>query len=302
MNILKNGELWLYGTVGLDVTDEEGFTASNVRDALAEIGGQDVTVRINSPGGWANDGIAIYNILRSHPGKVTVLIEGIAASAASVIAMAGQEIVMRTGTYMMVHEPSGLTWGNMQDHSKMIEELGTINRSMADIYVKQTRRPKAEILRELADETWMDGGQAVQKRYATRVADARAVQPPAFAWSTYRNTPAAVSASGSRQRSRGFQDALGRIAAVRSAKAERDVRIAAFIREHCLGRESNPDVKQVLSRIQEEAPEAYAMAKATGPLSSTNVVKGPSSWDGVVDRVNKANNWFSVHPNAAGGE
>ncbi|OHV26229.1 Clp protease ClpP [Rhizobium sp. RMa-01] len=298
MNVLKNGELWLYGTVGLGVTDEEGFTAINVRDALAEIGGQDVTVRINSPGGWADEGITIYNNLRAHPGKVTVLIEGIAASAASIIAMAGHEIVMRTGTYMMVHEPSGLTWGNIQDHAKMIEQLDTINRSMADIYVKQTRRPKAEILRELADETWMDGAQAVQKRYATRVTDARAVQPPAFAWSTYRNTPAAVSASGSRQQARGFQDAMGRIAAVRSAKAERDVRIAAFIRENLIGHENRPDVASLLNSIQEEAPEAYSMAKATGPLSPTNVVKGPSSWDGVVDRVNKANNWFSVHPNA----
>lgn len=300
MNVLKNGELWLYGTVGLGVTDDEGFTAFNVRDALAELGGQDVTVRINSGGGWADEGIAIYNILRAHPGKVTVLIEGIAASAASVIAMAGQEIVMRTGTYMMVHEPSGLTWGNIQDHTKMIEQLDTINRSMADVYVRQTRRPKAEILRELADETWMDGAQAVQKRYATRVTDARAVQPPTFAWDTYKNTPAAVSASGSRQRSRGFQDAMGRIAAVRSAKAERDVKIAAFIRENCLGRESDPDVKRVMSRIQEEAPDAYAMAKATGPLSSAKVLKGPSSWDDVVDRLNKANNWFSVHPNAGG--
>ncbi|MBB2697685.1 UNVERIFIED_ORG: ATP-dependent protease ClpP protease subunit [Rhizobium esperanzae] len=282
------------------MTDDEGFTAFNVRDALAELGGQDVTVRINSGGGWADEGIAIYNILRAHPGKVTVLIEGIAASAASVIAMAGQEIVMRTGTYMMVHEPSGLTWGNIQDHTKMIEQLDTINRSMADVYVRQTRRPKAEILRELADETWMDGAQAVQKRYATRVTDARAVQPPTFAWDTYKNTPAAVSASGSRQRSRGFQDAMGRIAAVRSAKAERDVKIAAFIRENCLGRESDPDVKRVMSRIQEEAPDAYAMAKATGPLSSAKVLKGPSSWDDVVDRLNKANNWFSVHPNAGG--
>nr|WP_190237909.1 head maturation protease, ClpP-related [Rhizobium sp. N4311] len=282
------------------MTDEEGFTAIDVRDALAEVGGQDITVRINSPGGWTDDGIAIYNNLRAHPGKVTVLIEGIAASAASVIAMAGQEIVMRTGTYMMVHEPSCLTWGNIQDHTKMIEQLDTINRSMADIYVKQTRRPKAEILRELADETWMDGALAVQKRYATRVTDARAVQPPTFAWDTYRNTPAAVSASGSRQRSRGFQDAMGRIAAVRSAKAERDLRIAAFIREHCLGRESDPDVTRVMSRIQEEAPEAFALAKAPGPLSSTNVVTGPSSWDAAVERVNKANNWFSVHPNAGG--
>ncbi|ANK84454.1 MULTISPECIES: head maturation protease, ClpP-related [unclassified Rhizobium] len=299
MNVLKNGELWLYGTVGEGVTDEEGFTPINVRDALAEIGSKDVTVRVNSGGGWAADGVAIYNILRSHPGKVTVLIEGIAASAASVLAMAGQEIIMRPGAFMMVHEASGLTWGNAQDHAKTIESLEIINRSLADIYVKQTRRPSAEIRREMADETWMDGGQAVQKRYATRITDGRAAKPAAFAWDTYAKVPAAIAAAaGTRPPSRGFQDARERIVAAASAKAERDVRIAAFIRENCLGRESDPDVKRVLTRIQEEAPEAYAKAKATGPLSSTNVVNGPSSWDHVVDRLNKANNWFSVHPSA----
>ncbi|MBB2767293.1 UNVERIFIED_ORG: ATP-dependent protease ClpP protease subunit [Rhizobium esperanzae] len=302
MNVLKNGELWLYGTVGTDVVDdEEGFTAIDVRNALAEIGRRDVTVRVNSGGGWAHEGVAICNILRAHAGKVVVIIEGIAASAASVLAMAGQEVVMRPGTYMMVHEASGLTWGNAQDHAKMIESLDTINSSMADIYVGQTRRPKAEIRREMAAETWMDAAEAVKKRYATRVTDGRAAQPAAFAWSTYANVPTQIAASaGNLKQSRGFQDALGRIAAVRSAKAERDVRIAAFIREHCLGREDRPDVKSMLSTIQNEAPDAYAMAKATGPLSSTNVVNGPSSWDGVVDRLNKANNWFSVHPNAGG--
>lgn len=300
MDILKNGELWLYGTVGTDVVDdEEGFTSIDVRNALAEIGGRDLTVRVNSGGGWAHEGVAICNILRAHAGKVMVIIEGLAASAASVLAMAGHEIVMRPGTYMMVHEASGLTWGNAQDHAKMIESLDTINSSMADIYVGQTRRPKPEIRREMAAETWMDAAEAVKKRYATRVTDGRAAQPAAFAWSAYANVPTQIAASaGSLKQSRGFEAARARLASTRAAKAQRDDQIAAFLREFCIGNERDPDAKRLIEAFRQETPEAYEKAKGRMPASS--VVKGPSSWDAAVARVNEANGWFSVHPNAGG--
>jgi ATP-dependent protease ClpP protease subunit len=96
-------ELLLYGTVGSSFWDEECFTAKTVRDELAGLSGP-ITVRINSGGGIATEGQAIYTALRSYAGQVDVVIEGIAASAASLIAMAGDTITMTTGSIMMIHD------------------------------------------------------------------------------------------------------------------------------------------------------------------------------------------------------
>jgi ATP-dependent protease ClpP protease subunit len=175
MNILIGNEIWLYGTVGIGVAvGVEGFSAIDVRDALAKVGAKDVTVRINSGGGWTDDGVAIYNILAAHRGKVTVWIEGAAASAASVIAMAGREIIIRPGAYMMIHEPAGMTVGTAADHAKMIEALKTINESMARIYADRTKRAISEIKKEMAAETWMTADEAVAKR-GGRLGDCRPV-------------------------------------------------------------------------------------------------------------------------------
>lgn len=281
--LLKNNEIWLYGTVGTGVVDgEEGFTSIDVRDALAELDGRDATVRVNSGGGWSHEGVAIHNQLKAHRGKVTVIVEGVAASAASVLAMAGDEIVMRPGAFMMVHEASGLTVGNAADHAKTIEALETVNKSMASIYVAQTRRPNAEIRKEMRAETWMDAGEAVKKRYATSVADSgRAAQPTAFAWNTYAKAPTQIAACATAKQSPGFMAA---IAAAEKARNEEDA-IAAFIRSHCCGREDHPG----LEYFREHHPEAVAKAFGRSP----NVVDGPASWKAAVAKVNA---WFAVHP------
>ena len=104
MEILVDGELILFGTVGEDLFGD-GFTARDVINALAKLKGKPVTVRINSGGGFADEGVAIYNALTGHGGRVTVSVEGIAASAASLIAMAGNDIVMKTGSTMQWQPP-----------------------------------------------------------------------------------------------------------------------------------------------------------------------------------------------------
>ncbi|UGY15568.1 Clp protease ClpP [Bradyrhizobium septentrionale] len=136
-SIARNGEILLSGAVG-DGFSGEFFTYLDVVESLASLGrSRDVTVRINSGGGSAADGIAIFNALDSHKGNVTVVVESIAASAASVIAMAGQKIVMRAGSMMMIHDPSALTLGNSSDHAKSVEMLETMANSMADIYAEK---------------------------------------------------------------------------------------------------------------------------------------------------------------------
>ena len=104
-------DLWLYDEIG-----PWGTTASDVAAALAGLAPTDrVTLRINSPGGDVFDGLAIYNLLRGHPGGVDVVVDGLAASAASFIAMAGSSVTMLAHTRMMIHDAIGFAFGNAAD-------------------------------------------------------------------------------------------------------------------------------------------------------------------------------------------
>lgn len=191
MEILKDGEIVLYGTVGRDVVyGEDGFAATDVIAALAELGrSADVTVRLNSGGGYAFEGVAIYNSLAAHPGNVRVVVEGIAASAASIIAMAGDEIVMRTGSTMMIHDPAGITLGTAEDHQAAVDRLEILANSMAEIYAEKTGRKVEEIRDEMRAETWMSARDAVARGYADRIEKGRAKQPTAFDFRIYSNAP-----------------------------------------------------------------------------------------------------------------
>lgn len=189
MDIIRNGELLLSGAVG-EGFFEDGFSYLDVVEALAAVGrNNDVTVRINSGGGIASEGVAIFNALESHKGKVTVIVESIAASAASVIAMAGDEVIMRSGSSMMVHDPATFTAGNSQDHAKSVEMLETIAASMADIYAEKTGRSAKDIREEMKSETWMTAKEAVAKGYADKVDKARSKEPTAFDYRLYQHAP-----------------------------------------------------------------------------------------------------------------
>jgi ATP-dependent protease ClpP protease subunit len=189
MDIIKNGEIVLSGTVGLGLF-EDGFTYLDVVEALATIGrNKDVTVRINSGGGIAAEGVAIFNAFDSHKGDVTIIVESIAASAASVIAMAGSTVVMSTGAVMMVHDPAAFTMGNSQDHTKSVEMLETMATSMADIYAEKTGRPAADIREEMKSEIWMTANEAVLKGYADETDKTKSIEPTAFDYRIYQHAP-----------------------------------------------------------------------------------------------------------------
>ncbi|TGU93472.1 Clp protease ClpP [Mesorhizobium sp. M00.F.Ca.ET.151.01.1.1] len=167
MDVLIKGEIVLFGTVGAKLLpDEEFFTDIDVKNALAKVGTRDISVRINSGGGYADHGVAIYNMLKDHPGKVNVTIDGVAASAGSLIAMAGDTITMNTGTLMMVHRASMVSIGNVDDHEKNLESLKATDNNMVDIYTARTGRARAEIEAEVTAEMATGG------RAATRCMDA----------------------------------------------------------------------------------------------------------------------------------
>lgn len=199
MPILQDGDLVLYGFVGENFWDE-GFTASEVLTALATHGrDKDLTVRINSGGGYIDDGIAIYNALVAHRGKVRVEVDAMAASSASIIAMAGEEIVMKAGSLMMIHDPANITFGTIADHEKTIEMLEAQATQMASIYAERSDQDVEKVREDMKAETWLTADQAVERGYADTAEKARARAVAAFDFGIYTNAPQRLKALAKRK-------------------------------------------------------------------------------------------------------
>lgn len=135
----------------------------------------DLLVRINSPGGFAYEGVAIYNLLKDHNPRVEVV--GLAASAASIIAMAGSEIHMRTGAEMMIHDAWGIAAGNANEFRAYAEHLDKLSGSIADIYGRRTG-DRDSARSAMAAETWYSAAEAVDAKLATHLeSDAAEPEP-----------------------------------------------------------------------------------------------------------------------------
>lgn len=184
-----NGEILLYGDVGDPWGWGDGFTPADVAQALAAHGPGDVTVRINSGGGIAWDGTAIFSLLKAHSGQVKVVVDGIAASAASLIAMSGDAIEMRGGAMMMIHDASGITWGTAADHEKSAGMLDKLSGQYARIYSERSARSEADIRAYMLAETWFTAEEAVEAGLATAVVETVTVETAAFDYRVYAHAP-----------------------------------------------------------------------------------------------------------------
>lgn len=162
----------IFDVIGEDFWTGGGFTAKRASAALRSIGNKPVTVQINSPGGDLFEGLTIFNMLRAHPAKVTVEVFGWAASAASIIAMAGDEIVMGLGTFMMVHNAWGAVIGNRHDFREAADLFDQFDGAIADIYEARTGAKRADIEKLMDAETFMGPSEAVKHGFADRVDDA----------------------------------------------------------------------------------------------------------------------------------
>ncbi|MCV0371083.1 head maturation protease, ClpP-related [Filomicrobium sp.] len=167
----SDNSISMFDVIGEDFWTGGGVTAKRISAALRAIGKKDVTVKINSPGGDMFEGIAIYNLLREHPAKVTVQVMGWAASAASIIAMAGDEIRMGLGTFMMVHNAWGLVIGNRHDMREAADLFDGFDAAIADIYEARTALKRSEIEKLMDAETFMGPSEAVAKGFADIVDD-----------------------------------------------------------------------------------------------------------------------------------
>ena len=147
---------------------DDEVTPKLFRDELTS-GEGDITVWINSPGGDCIAAAQIYNMLLDYKGNVTVKIDGIAASAASVIAMAGTKVVMSPVSMMMIHNPMTMACGDTSEMEKAIAMLGEIKNSIVNAYELKTGLSRAKISRLMDAETWMDAGKAVELGFADEV-------------------------------------------------------------------------------------------------------------------------------------
>lgn len=194
MKLLVGGELLLYGDVGNPWGDANGFTPRDVVEALVEHGPGDVTVRLNSGGGIATDGVAIYSILLAHAGKVTVYVDGIAASAASLILMAGEKRIIRRGAMVMIHDTGTITFGNADEHRSSADTLDKLSGQYAAIYAAATGMEPDAVRALMRAETWLTADEALAQSFVTAVDDGAALPVMAFDYSLYTKAPAAFPA------------------------------------------------------------------------------------------------------------
>ncbi len=156
-------------TADISIYDEIGYWGVTAKQFIGDLKALDATtikLAINSPGGAVFDALAIYNALRQHPAAIEVTIMGVAASAASVIAMAGDTIVMPENAFMMIHNPLNLAYGKADDLREMADVLDKIGASLIGIYAKRTGMPEDEIKALLDAETWLNAEEAVLKGFA----------------------------------------------------------------------------------------------------------------------------------------
>lgn len=164
----KKGEMFVY-----DEISRWGISADSFNKELRGLGAvDDLDIYINSPGGGVFDGIAIYNQIVRHPAKhKTMHVDGIAASIASIILMAGTKIKMASNGTIMIHDPWAFAGGTAKDMRKMADSLDLTREQLLDTYVKRTAGDRTKISDWMGDETWMNATEAKARGFADEITD-----------------------------------------------------------------------------------------------------------------------------------
>jgi len=170
------GELLLYGEIADTTWWGDEVTPKQFWDELQKMGViSELRVYINSPGGDVFAGQAILSMLNRHPATVTVYVDGLAASAASLVAMAGDKIIMPRNAMMMIHNPWTIAWGDANTFRQVADDLDKIRESMIPVYEARTGLPRDEIIKMLDDEKWMTAEEAVELGFADEIEEAKQV-------------------------------------------------------------------------------------------------------------------------------
>ena len=185
-------EILIYDKIGKDWFDGSGVEAGAFAEALREIPkDRDIVVGINSPGGNVWDGLAIYHQLQMRGDRVTTRIDGLAASIASVIALAGREVSMPKEALYMIHDPSGLVMGTAEDARKLAIQLDAHGDAIADVYAAKAGGSRKDWREKMRAETWFNGDQAFQSKLVDRTTNAKPMKA-SFDLTNFRRVPEAL--------------------------------------------------------------------------------------------------------------
>jgi ATP-dependent Clp protease, protease subunit len=188
-----SAEIYIYEDVGESWFG--GVTAKQFATDLKDLGAvQNIDVRINSAGGDVFDGLAIYRLLVDHPARVVAFVDGMAASIASVIAMAADEIRINAAGFIMVHDAWGVSIGNAAEMRQMADLLETTSGSITDVYVARTKNARTQVRAWMEDETWFTGAEAVEAGFAGVLDELKVAAHVDLSGKKFKRLPAALSA------------------------------------------------------------------------------------------------------------
>ena len=166
-----DAEILLYDMIS--DTDSENWGIINAKGLISKVKAlgnvQNITLRINSVGGDVFEAQAMYSYLKSHPANITVRVDGLAASAASVVAMAGDKVIMPTNALMMIHNPSGGVWGEAEDMRDTAEILDKIRDTIANVYMARTGLDREKVVSMMDSETWLTATEAHELKFCDEV-------------------------------------------------------------------------------------------------------------------------------------
>jgi ATP-dependent protease ClpP protease subunit len=165
---MEPATIQIFDQIGEDWFGGSGVSAKAFSQTLQDVGQGPLVVEINSPGGNVWDGLSIYNMLRGRQAPVTTRVVGIAASIASIIALAGDTVEMAEASLFMIHDPSGMVAGTSEDMRKMADALDQHAEVLASIYAKATGKPTSQIRAAMKAETWFTAQEAIQFGLAQR--------------------------------------------------------------------------------------------------------------------------------------
>jgi len=181
-------EVFLYDIIGMWGIDAETFSRE-----IAALDVELLRIRINSPGGDVFDGMAIHNAIARHPARTETWIDGLAASAASYIALAGDEVFMADNALLMIHDPWSFTLGNARDHRKEADILDKISDQIIGIYARKTGMEADELKDMMAEETWLTAEEALDQGFVDQVVEPQIAEEeaPAAKWNLkmFENSP-----------------------------------------------------------------------------------------------------------------
>jgi len=213
INKADKAEIWIYEQIGEDFWTGGGVTAKSFQKELAGIKASQIDLHINSPGGEVFDGITIYNLIKQHPANVTAHIDGLAASIASVIALAGDTVIMAENALFMIHNPWGFAMGDATEMRKTADLLDKIGGSLVTAYASKSGKPDDEISALMDSETWMTAQEAKDAGFIDEISEqmdlaACAKFIPAMQKAKFKNIPENLSGSKQTPTAREAEKAL----------------------------------------------------------------------------------------------